>query len=69
MTSEQGRFFLEQYASNKDALTRLVRYLDLPLHRQETKERLKEKIIDATIGYRLRSRAIRGTNSLGKSAN
>nr|VFK78719.1 MAG: hypothetical protein BECKSD772D_GA0070982_10234 [Candidatus Kentron sp. SD] len=65
----EGRTLLDERVPNKDSLTRLVRYLDLPLHRQETKERLKEKIIDATIGYRLRSRAIRGTGNLGNTAN
>nr|VFJ91327.1 MAG: hypothetical protein BECKLFY1418B_GA0070995_102518 [Candidatus Kentron sp. LFY]VFJ93291.1 MAG: hypothetical protein BECKLFY1418A_GA0070994_103030 [Candidatus Kentron sp. LFY] len=66
---DEGRFILEQRVPNKDLLTRLVRYLDLPLHKQETTERLKDKIIEATIGYRLRSRAIRGTGDLGNTAN
>nr|VFJ54773.1 MAG: hypothetical protein BECKFW1821A_GA0114235_10505 [Candidatus Kentron sp. FW]VFJ61041.1 MAG: hypothetical protein BECKFW1821B_GA0114236_10635 [Candidatus Kentron sp. FW] len=66
---DEGRSLLEQRVPNKDLLTRLVRHLDLPLQQRETVKRLKDKIIEATIGYRLRSQAIRGTNSLEKGVN
>ena len=66
---EQGRILLEHRLPKKQLLTHLARHLDLPLQKRETMERLKEKIIEATIGYRLRSRAIRGTDSLEKTVS
>jgi hypothetical protein len=65
---DQGRALLEQRVPNKNLLTHLARYLDLPLQKREPVDRLKEKIIEATIGYRLRSRAIRGTDRVEKTA-
>lgn len=61
MTSrEQGAQYLLTAAPTKTALQRVARCLDLPVQRGETVDRLREKIIEATIGYRLRSQAIRG---------
>lgn len=57
---EQGAQYLLTAAPTKTALERVARCLDLPVQRGETVDRLREKILEATIGYRLRSQAIRG---------
>jgi hypothetical protein len=47
---------------NKEYLLELARHLDIPAQIRESKIRLIEKIIEATIGYKLRSKAIQGKN-------
>lgn len=64
----RGWEILEEHTSNKDSLIQLARHLDLPCQKKESVDRLKEKIIEATIGFRLRSAAIRGGEKLEKSA-
>lgn len=56
---EEAQEILEQRCNTKAKLGELVRALDLPLRKRDTKKRMIEKITDATIGYRLRSKAIR----------
>jgi len=57
---EEGSEYLRTVARRRKDLERVARCLDLPVSRGEKAERLREKIIEATIGYRLRSQAIRG---------
>lgn len=57
---QKGLTLLNDRCPTKDGLVQLTRYLDLPLQKKEPVDRLTEKIIEATIGYRLRSRAIQG---------
>jgi hypothetical protein len=57
---EQGAQHLLSAAPTKTALQEVARYLDLPVRKSETIAELRERIVEATIGYRLRSRAIRG---------
>ncbi len=40
-----------------------MKSLDIPLLQRDNIEKLQEKIIESTIGYRLRSEAIQGKNS------
>lgn len=42
-------------------LEKLVRDLDIPVSKQDSIERLEEKIVEAFIGSRLNSKAVRGT--------
>jgi hypothetical protein len=68
-TRESGLEFLESLRLNRAALRALVSALDLPLTRSDNMERLRDRIIEALIGYRLRSQAIRGaTATEGQSA-
>lgn len=41
-------------------LRKLMRILDLPVSRTDTVDKLHYKIVDSTVGYKLRSNAIRG---------
>lgn len=56
---ELGEFIRNNYPKKTDivSISRLIR---VPVIREDNYEALVEKLIDATIGYKLRSRAIRG---------
>lgn len=55
-----GVAFLERHELNKRYLEQIARRLDLPVLREDNTERLIQKIVEATIGPRLNSEAIRG---------
>lgn len=57
---EEGEALLADLSLNKVELQRLATKLDLPVMRDDSVERLRSKVIETTIGYRLRSRAILG---------
>ncbi len=67
-TREEGVAYLERMALNRDDLRALVSALDLPEQRADNMEQLRNRIVEALIGYRLRSRAIRGTERVGTGA-
>jgi hypothetical protein len=62
-TREAGRELLDEALPTKASLERFARFLDLPLQRTNTIESLREKIIEAAIGSRLRSEAVQGRKS------
>ncbi len=51
---------LREIASSKKSLELLARHLDIALSKQDKAEDLVNKIIESTVGARLRSSAIRG---------
>lgn len=51
---------LRELAPNKKTLELLARHLDIALSKQDKAEDLVNKIIESTVGARLRSSAIRG---------
>lgn len=57
---EAGERWLQDEAPNRRMLEALARFLRLPVQRDDTVERLRAKIIENTIGSRLRSEAIQG---------
>jgi hypothetical protein len=57
---ESVRQLLRETCKTKSCLEQLARVLDLPVRREDTVESLSEKVVEATIGFRLRSEAIRG---------
>jgi hypothetical protein len=57
---EAGESFLKDEISNRQGLEQLARFLQLPVQRDDTVERLRAKIVENTIGSRLRSSAIQG---------
>ncbi len=59
-TREAGQTVLTERNWNKTALIALARRLDLPVQRRDPNERIRDRIVEATIGYRLRSKAIQG---------
>lgn len=59
----QGAALLRRAAPTKTDLVNLARHLDLPVSKRDTVEQLSDRIVDTTIGYRLRSAAIRGNKA------
>ena len=55
---EIGDRLLQDEVPNRRALEALARFLQLPVQRDDTIERLRAKIVENTIGSRLRSEAI-----------
>jgi hypothetical protein len=47
----------------KASLTVLAKRLDTPTQKADTIDRLREKIVEATIGFKMRSEAIQTTNA------
>lgn len=45
---------------NKEQLTRLSRALDLPVQKSDTIDQIRERVVQSTVGFRLRSKAIQG---------
>jgi hypothetical protein len=57
---EDGLALLDERCKTKTNLMKFARVLDLPVDHEDTVEKLRDKIVEATIGFRLRSEAIRG---------
>jgi hypothetical protein len=60
-TTAAGMALLERECRTRAQLVELAKHLDLPAEKRDRVERLRERIVDATIGYRLRSMVIHGT--------
>lgn len=52
--------FMEATFETRKTLDQIARHLDVPVLKQDKLEILREKIIEATVGARLRSEAIKG---------
>ena len=61
-TREEGLTFLMSKCSSRIDFETIAKKMDIPFQKKDTIERLKEKIIESTIGYKLRSQAIQGNN-------
>lgn len=57
---EDGSRLLIRAQLTKDELEELARLMDLPVYREDDSQRLRDKIVEASIGARLNSQAIRG---------
>lgn len=57
--SEAAKFLDENFWTKK-ALEQVARHLDVVVSKQDKAETLRDKIIEATVGARLRSEAIQG---------
>jgi hypothetical protein len=57
---EEGYSLLDDAGLNRSNLQKLARTLDIPVLKSDNMERIRDRVIEATIGYRLRSGAIRG---------
>lgn len=62
-SSEQGQNYIEALGLTRERLRHLASALDLHVPRSDTAEKMKDRIVEATIGYRLRSEAIRGQHA------
>ena len=59
-TRDDGDALLREKVPNRSALEAIARFLQLPVQRDDTVDRLRAKIVENTIGSRLRSDAIQG---------
>jgi hypothetical protein len=66
---EEGLSIINQHLTKKKDLEKLAECLKIPQYQRKTKQQLQEKIIEATIGYRLRSKAIQGDIQIVESEN
>ncbi|MFI9156526.1 hypothetical protein [Kitasatospora aureofaciens] len=57
---EAGEEYLDDQKLSRADLLELARELDIPIRKGDNMKSIKEGIVEATIGYRLRSGAIRG---------
>jgi len=57
-TREEGLEYLNLQCKTKKELTALAKIIDIPVQKTDKIDQLKEKIIESTIGFRLRSAAI-----------
>lgn len=57
---EEGIVYLQGLTLTRKELERLARRLNAPVVRQDNMERLRDKVIETSIGYKLNSKAIRG---------
>jgi len=60
-TREEGIILLTSKCSSRFDFETLAKKMDIPFQKSDTIERLKEKIIESSIGYKLRSQAIQGS--------
>ncbi|OAV70500.1 hypothetical protein Barb4_01328 [Bacteroidales bacterium Barb4] len=61
-TCEEGELFLLSKHLKRAELEVIARGLDIPFQKRDRTDRLKDKIIEGTIGFRLRSQAIRSNS-------
>lgn len=59
-TREDGLQVLEDSIRTRKALELLAKHLDVSVLKQDKVEEIREKIVEATVGARLRSQAIQG---------
>jgi hypothetical protein len=60
---EKGYSYLVDLGLGREQLRLLASSLDLPVPRSDTVDKVRDRIVEATIGYRLSSEAIRGGNT------
>ena len=58
-TREQAREIIDRLLHTKAELTRFARVLDIPVPKSTSSEQIKDRLVEGTVGYRIRSAAIR----------
>jgi hypothetical protein len=58
---QEAQALLDSRFPSKKALEIIARKLDIPIIRQDKVEDLRDKIVEATVGAKIRSQAIQGT--------
>lgn len=61
-TREDGSVYLAQEAPARAHLVQIAVAMDVPAPKSDTVTKLRERLVETAIGYRLRSDAIRGTD-------
>jgi hypothetical protein len=62
-TREEGNLLLDERITSKDDLARLARQLDAPVQKTDSAEQIRARIIESTIGFRIRSAAVQGPSN------
>lgn len=52
--------FLNTKFATKKSIEQIARHLDIPIQKQDKAEVLRDKVVEATVGARIRSEAIKG---------
>lgn len=60
-TRQEAQSLLDAKCPARKSLEPIARHLDIPIVKQDKVEALRDKIIEATVGARIRSQAIQGT--------
>lgn len=60
---DEAQLFLDSNCTTRKALEPIARNLDIPILKQDKVDILRDKIIEATVGARIRSQAIQGNNA------
>ena len=66
-TREEGNQLLEEWITSKADVARLARQLDVSVQKSDSADQIRARIIESTIGFRIRSAAIQGV--AGKASN
>ncbi|PXY40837.1 hypothetical protein DMB65_09650 [Flavobacterium cheongpyeongense] len=64
---DEAMKYLDSLFISRLSLEEILRKLDYPHTKKDNLEKLKQKIIEATIGFRLRSEAIQGKSDSSRS--
>ena len=59
-TRDEGYEILSKFLKNKKEYEMFAKHLDVSILKQDNSDKIKEKIIEATVGAKLRSNAIQG---------
>lgn len=68
-TREEGLEYLNLQCKTKKELTALAKIIDIHVQKSDKIDQLKEKIIESTIGFRLRSAAIQNKSIADEKSN
>lgn len=60
---EEAQQFLDANFSTRKSVEPIARKLDIPISKQDKVETLRDKVIEATVGARVRSQAIQGSKA------
>ena len=63
-TRQDATEILERDGLSKAVLEKLARRLDLPVLRSDSVDRLRQRIVEGSVGYRINSEAIQGVHPL-----
>ncbi len=66
-TREEGNQLLDEGITTKDGMARLARQLDVSVQKSESADKIRARIIESNIGFRIRSAAIQGV--AGRASN
>lgn len=62
-TRDEGNRLLDEKFMSKNDMSRLARLLDLPVQKTDSVEQIRARVIESTIGFRIRSAAVQGVTS------